>query len=96
MPKPKIDYLPNDQYSLQQFLHAACAVHYGALGKNNGQWSFGPDAPDGVKLSSRADIREMLDIAEHLGVIVPGDAQGEFVPYRLAPSYEKKFAKFAS
>jgi len=99
VPKPQVDYHSNSQYCIQQFLHALCKEHVGSLGKRNGKWEFGPDAPASVKLSSRPDIKEQFDFAEELGIIVPAEggenAEG-FTPYQLSKASWEKFDKFAS
>ena len=102
MPKPPLDYYPQAQYSVQQFLLMLCKEQIGALGKKGKTWSFGPEAPDSVRLSSRPDIMELLDYAEEIRIIEPkpgaeagsGD-EGAFVPYQLSQAYWDKFGKFA-
>ncbi len=100
MPKPPINYFPNKQYSVQQFLHALCKEHVGSLGKRGGIWEFGEDAPKDAKLSSRSDVTQIFDFAEKMGIIEPesdaASATGDvFVPYRLSQAYQEKFDKFA-
>lgn len=101
MPKPAYDYFPNSQYSFQQFLHALCKENVGALGKKEGRWSFGPDAPDSVRLASKPEVTELLDMSAELEIIVPASPEGgeggsDFVPYKLSEKYQTKFDKFAS
>ena len=102
MPEPRIDYYPHSQFSVQQFLHTVCKAHIGSLGKRDGQWVFGEDAPAGARLSSRPDITQLLDYAENMGIIEPKPADGTsgspepgaFVAYQLSRSYWEKFDKF--
>lgn len=98
MPKPKIDYYPNDQYTVQQYLHTLCKVNVGALGKVKNKWRFGEDAPPSAKLGSRPDIREFFDFAEKLGIIEPAEggdpSSEEFTPYKLTEAYWDRFDKF--
>jgi len=102
MPEPKIDYFPHSQFSVQQFLHTLCKANVGALGKRAGVWSFGEGAPEGVRLSSRLDIVQILDFAEKLGIIEAvsaggdsGDQQSDvFTAYKLTEKYWEKFDKF--
>ena len=101
MPKPKIDVFPNDQNTVQQFLHAACKVNAGSLGKKDGKWAFSSDVGGDVKLSTRPDITQIFDFAQELGVIEPmptSDSSGDstFTPFQLSKSYWDKFDKFAS
>jgi hypothetical protein len=104
MPKPPIDYYPNKQFTIQQFLYTLCKEHIGSLGKKDGKWEFGEDASDRARLSSRSDITEIFDYAQKLGFIeeIPADqepkerGEGVFVPYQLSKSSWEKFDKFAS
>ncbi|MBN1211208.1 MAG: hypothetical protein JXA92_01405 [candidate division Zixibacteria bacterium] len=103
MPKQKIDVYPNDQDSVQQFLHALCKAHIGSLGKRDGSWAFGGELAHKVKLSSRPDIVEIFETVEELGIIekaapdqvVVKDEDASFIPYQLSKSYWEKFDKFA-
>jgi hypothetical protein len=102
MPEPKIDYYPQSQFSVQQFLHTLCKEHIGSLGKRKGQWEFGEDAPSSARLSARSDITQLFDYAEELGIIEPktdGDTPADqetdvFVTYQLSKRYWDKFEKF--
>ena len=97
IPKPKIDYYSGQQYSLQQFLHTLCKENIGSLGKREGKWSFGEDAPKRAALHSRADITQLFDFAEQMGIIEPdSSAAGDFIPYKLSEKYWEKFDKFSS
>ncbi len=104
MPPPPIDYYTSKQFSFQQFIFTLCKAHIGSLGKKDGVWSFGPDAPERAKLGSRSDITELFDFAAELGLIeeIPPDqepkerGEGVFVPYQLSKAYWDKFDKFAS
>ncbi len=96
MPQPPIDYFDKQQYSLQQYLHALCKDNVGALGKKEGEWSFGPDAPETVQMYKYTEFIELLNYAERMGLIVPAEAQGDFTPYKLSETYWEKFDKFAS
>jgi hypothetical protein len=98
MPKPGFDYYPHDQYSLQRYLHTLCKKHVGSLGKREGKWSFGDDAPEGVRLSTNMEFMELLDFAEKMGIIVPSESEGgggDFTPYKLSDTYWERFEKFA-
>lgn len=104
MPKPKLDFFPNEQYSVQQYLHTLCKANIGSLGKKGSKWSFaGPDS-EKVKLSTRADVTEIFDYAEQLKIIVPkpdqpppGEGEDQpFVVYQLSEPYWDRFDKFAS
>ncbi len=104
MPKPKLDFFPNEQYSVQQYLHTLCKVNIGSLGKRGSKWAFaGPDS-EKVKLGTRIDVTVMFDFAEQLKIIVPKPDQapqadeGEepFVVYQLSEPYWDRFDKFAS
>lgn len=102
MPKQKIDVHPNDQNSVQQFLHALCKAHIGSLGKKDGSWAFGGELAHKAKLSSRPDIVEIFDTVEELGIIekatpenvVVKDEDTSFVPYQLSQAFWEKFDKF--
>jgi len=99
MPKPPINYYPNMQYSVQQFLHTLCKKHVGSLGKRGGKWEFGEDAPKDARLGNRPDIIQIFDYAEKMGVIVPDSGADtaspeSFIPYKLADAYQTKFDKF--
>ena len=101
MPKPKIDAFPNDQNTVQQFLHAAFKAHAGSLGKKDGKWAFSEDSGADVKLSTRPDITQLFDFAVELGVIEPmGSAESSgdsaFTPFQLSKAYWDRFDKFAS
>lgn len=96
MPKPKINYYSGKQYSFQQFLYTLCKENPGALGKREGKWSFGEDAPKEASLNSRPDITQLFDYAEQLKIIEPMPEQNGFIPYKLAESYHTKFEKFDS
>jgi hypothetical protein len=104
MPKPKLDFFPNEQYSVQQYLHTLCKANIGSLGKKGAKWAFaGPDS-EKVKLSTRPDVTEIFDYAEQLKIIVPKPDQspsaeeGEepLVVYQLSEAYWDRFDKFAS
>jgi len=97
MPEPKIGYYPHDQFTLQQYLLTLCKQHIGSLGKSNGKWRFGDDAPPNVRLSSRPDIVQLFDFAEKLGIIVPaeGGESADFQPYQLSKAYWEKFDKYS-
>ena len=102
MPKPPIDFYPNEQYSVQQYLRMICKVKVGSLGKRDGRWEFGGEVPEGVKLSSRPDIMQIFDFAAELKIIEPKPAEGSdpnqpgvFIPYQLSQSYWDRFDKFS-
>lgn len=99
MPKPKVDFFPNSQYSVQQFLHALCKENVGSLGKKDGKWEFGADCPDSVRLSSRPDMKDIFDFVDELKIIIPvesgADDQG-FTAYQLSKSSWDKFDKYVS
>ena len=102
MPKPTIDYYPNYQYSVQLFLHALCKTHVGSLGKIEGKWSFGENAPKEVRLSARFDIIQIFDYAEKMGIIEPKPSdsgldreEAAFIPYQLSKAYWDRFDKYA-
>lgn len=96
MPKPPYDYFPNSQFCLQQFLHALCKENVGTLGKKEGRWSFGPEAPESVRLASKSEVVEYLNLAAELGIIEPAPSEGgDFTPYKLSERYWTKFDKFA-
>jgi len=104
MPKPKMDFFPNEQYSVQQYLYTLCKVNIGSLGKRGSKWAFaGPDA-EKVKLSTRPDVTEIFDYAEQLKIIIPKpdqtpsaeEGQEPFVVYQLSEPYWERFDKFAS
>ncbi len=100
MPKPALDYFTNYQYSVQQYLYALCKMHVGSLGKKEGKWSFGEDAPPTVKLASRPEIVQIFEFAEKMGVIEPASSEspageGQFIPYKLTQAYWDKFDKYA-
>ncbi|MBU1319549.1 MAG: hypothetical protein KKG33_01730 [candidate division Zixibacteria bacterium] len=98
MPEPKIDFYPHNQFTLQQYLHILCKVHVGSLGKLNGKWKFGEDAPPNVRLSSRPDIVQLFDFAEKMGIIEAKPSEGgestDFQPYQLSKQYWDKFDKY--
>lgn len=103
MPKPPIDYYKSKQYTVQQFLHSLCKEHIGSLGKKDGRWVFGPDAPSTAKLGPRSDITQLFDYSEKMGIIKPAapeDVSDELkaegvTAYKLSQSYMTKFDKFA-
>lgn len=103
MPKPVMNFFPNNQYSVQQYLHTLCKEHVGSLGKRNGAWEFGPDVPEDVRLSTRPDIIEVFDFAERMGIIEPkppdqpSDMSGEdaFIVYQISKLYWNSFDRFA-
>lgn len=110
MPKPPIDYYEKEQFSVQQYLHTLCKVHVGSLGKIEGKWAFGPDAPKSAKLGSRPDITQIFDYAEKMGIIeaapgenlppaegeeAPSEGAGPFTPYKLSQGYWTAFDRFA-
>ena len=96
MPEPKLDYFPHSQDNFQQFLHTLCKKSIGSLGKKDSKWAFGEDCPTSVKLGSRADIRQLFDFAEELGMIAPSPDSGSegFITYQLTEGYKDKFDKF--
>ena len=96
MPQPKIDWYPHNQHSIQQFLYTLCKEHVGALGKKDGKWTPGDEEYAELKLGSRADITQMFDFAEQMGIIAPADAVGDFTPYKLSDAYWTKFDDHAS
>jgi len=104
MPKPKLDFFPNEQYSVQQYLYTLCKANIGSLGKKGSKWALaGPDS-DKVKLGTRADVTEIFDFAEQLKIIIPkpdqtpeaGEGEEPFVVYQLSEPYWDRFDKFAS
>lgn len=100
MPKPKMDWYPHSQFSVQQFLFMVCKENIGALGKKDGKWVPGEEEYKDIKLGSRQDVTDIFDATEKLGIIVPKpDAQqgeGVFVPYQLSETYWDKFNEHAS
>jgi len=99
LPEPKLDRFPHDQYSLQQFLRAACKEHVGALGKTGTKWYLINEKEEPVSLSKRADISLLLDFAVQMGIIEPktADAGSDvFVPYQLSQAFWEKFDKFSA
>ena len=100
MPKPQMDWYPHSQFSLQQFLYMVCKENIGALGKKDGKWVPGEEEYKNIKLSSRSDVTDLFDVAEHLGIIVPKpdspQGEGVFIPYQLSEAYWDKFNDHAS
>jgi len=103
MPKPPIDFYPQQQFTVQQYLYTLCKENVGALGKKDGKWAFGEGCDPLVKIHSRTDIIQIFDYSEKLGIIIPdpeagGDAGNpeSFIPYKLSESYWSKFDKFKS
>ncbi len=103
MPKPAIDYYPQEQYSVQQYLHILCKVNIGSLGRIDDKWALGEDAPASVKLSTRPDITQIFDFALRKEILeeIPLEEHTEnqktrgFTPYRLSKVYWEKFDKYA-
>ncbi len=95
VPKPKVNYYSGQQYSLQQFLFTLCKENIGSLGKRNGKWTFGEDAPKDAALHSRSDLTQLFDFAEKMGIIEADAPNNDFTPYKLSQTYWGKFDKFA-
>ena len=102
MPKPPIDFYPNEQYSVQQYLRMLCKEKVGSLGKRDGKWEFGGEVPDGVRITSRPDIMQIFDFAVELKIIEPKPPEGTdpnqagvFIPYQLSKPYWNRFDSFA-